>query len=546
MHARRINLRLFDEFDMGAGLGMSIQEKIDYRLIWDLRNDFKFPMQDPVLRVMDMHSAYYSGDPILMGRTYQSMVNMVGGSTNESFWSKDLADGLVKLHVPIASDISQTSADMLFAEMPEISIPEADDDEGSEGDKASGKDSQDRLDEIIERCGFASRLVEAAEACSAIGGVYLVPTWDTEIANYPLLAINQADNAMPVFKWGHLVEVTFWKVIYEDAEVCYRHLEKHQKGLIANALYKGTQYNLGEQVALTEHEATKNLPEAIETGFDGLMVKYVPNMRPNRRFRGSSHGQSDYAGIEPLMDALDEVYSSWMRDVRLARARIIVPESFLDFEDVKGDGKKSPYFNVDKAVYTALSMDPLTAAKGSQMTLFQFDIRAEKHKQTAYELLERIITHAGYSPQTFGLNMDGKAETGTALNIRERKTYITRQKKWKYWKGAIEDVLEMMLYIDNVMLKNPTQVFRPSAKLTDSMSRDLSSVSTALQALANAVAVSTETKVRLLNPDWSEEAIEAEVKAIKDETSAAAPTIDTTIANPLDPENQDPEEIGIA
>jgi A118 family predicted phage portal protein len=535
----KLNLRMFDEFDMGMGLGDSIQERIDNRLIWDLREDFKFPLQDPVLRLMDLHSAYYSGDPIIIGRTYQSMVNMVGGSTRESFWSKDLTDGLVKMHVPIASDLSQVSADMLFAELPEISIPEAD--EGS----VEGKAAQDRLDEIIEESGFASRILEAAETCSALGGVYLVPTWDINLSDYPILAVNQADNAMPVFKWGHLVEVTFWKVVYQDAQICYRHLEKHDnKGHIYNALYKGTQYELGTQVPLTEHPATADLPEEIDTGYGRMMVVYVPNIRPNRRFRGSSHGQSDYAGIEPLMDALDEVYSSWMRDIRLARARVIVPESFLDFDDPTGDGKKRPFFNADKAIYTALSMDPLTT-KDAGMTIFQFDIRSQKHKDTAYELLERIVSHAGYSPQTFGLHeLVGKAETGTALNIRERKTYITRQKKWKYWKGAIETCLEMMLYIDSVVLKNGGAVLRPNAKLTDSMSRDIAQLSTALQALNNAQAVSIDTKVRLLNPDWSEEAIQREVELIKGET--APPAIPTNISDPLDPSNTDPNETGEA
>lgn len=542
MNKWRINLRLFDEFDQGAGLGMSISERIDYRLVWDFRQDFKFPLQDPVLRLMDMHSAFYSSDPNLIYRTHQSMVNMVGGSTPESFWTQTPTDGLMKLHVPIPADIAQISGDMLFAELPEISVPEA------EENNPEAKVAQDRLDEIVEHSGLAGRLLEAAESCAAIGGVYLVPTWDAELSKWPILAVNQADNAMPVFKWGHLVEVTFWRIVYQDQNVCYRHLEKHTKdGHIYNALYKGNQYNMGQIVPLTDHQATADLAEEIDTGYGKMMVKYVPNIRPNRRFRGSSHGQSDFAGVEPLFNALDEVYSSWMRDIRLARARIIVPESFLDFDDPVGDGKKRPFFNADKAVYTALAMDPLTA-KDAGMTIYQFDIRAQKHKETAYELLERIVSHAGYSPQTFGLHeLTGKAETGTALNIRERRTYITRQKKWKYWKDAIEDILEAMLYIDSAVLKNGGGIFSPNVKLTDSMSRDIAQMSTALLALNNAQAVSVDTKVRLLNPDWSEEQIATEIKAIKDEQNVgAAPAIDTTIANPLDPSNNDPNVVGEA
>lgn len=523
---KRMNLQL-----LAINIDSKTAEKIDNALTiranLNFSEDFQFPLQDPIYTLMSMHSAWYSGDPNLIHETYKSMVGKVGGSAKSSFWTKKEEDGIVKLHVPIASDIASTSADMLFAELPEITIPEA------EKNNRDGVVAQERLDEIVEESGLANRLLEAAETCAAIGGVYLVPTWDLSIANHPILAINQADNAIPEFKWGYLYAVTFYRVVYEDNDVTYRHLERHESGKILNGLFRGTRHKLGRQVPLSELPATRGLMEEIPTGWNKLMARYIPNMKPNRRFRGSPHGQSDFAGIEPLMDSLDEVYSSWMRDIRLARARIIVPETYLDFED--RDGKKSPYFDVDKAIYTALSMDPI-AAKEHSITLHQFDIRAEEHKNSAYELLERIITHAGYSPQTFGLQMEGRADTGTALNIRERKTYITRQKKWKYWKNALEDVLEMMLHIDSYILKNPTPVLRPTLKLTDSMSRDLASLATSLQALNNAQAVSIDTRVRLLHPDWSEEQIEKEIERIKEEQGIGK---EPELPDPLAPTNID-------
>lgn len=597
--SRKMRLQLHNE------VTTEINNRLTYS--FNISDKFKFPLQDPVFALMSLHSAWYSGDPIVIHGTYRSMIGRVGGSTKESFWSKKLEDGLLKLHVPLAADIAVASADVLFAEMPEISIPEAEDElrmarQAAQDAKeaadipvppvASGGNpagdpgappipaptpapapaptppkpspatvdpvvptgpatrTQERLDEIVENGSIASRLLEAAESCAAMGGVYLVPTWDISLSKDPILAINQADNAIPEFKWGHLVAVSFYDTVYEDQDVTYRRLERHENGKIINGLFKGNKNELGKQVSLGEHVSTANLQETISTMWDGLMLRYVPNMKPNRRFRGSAHGQSDFAGIEPLLDALDEVYTSWMRDVRLARARIIVPESFLDWDDGE---KKKPYFDVDKAVYTAMTMDPLSA-KDAKLTLHQFDIRAEKHKQTAYELLERIITHAGYSPQTFGLNIGGQSETGTALNLRERKTYVTRQKKWKYWKQPLEDVLEMMLHIDNAILKNGTAVYRPTITLVDSMSKDLSSLSTVLQTLHNAEAVSLDTKVRLLHPDWSEEAIQAEIELIKDELggAVASAVADPTIPNPLvggptDP-NSDPslDDIGIA
>lgn len=562
--------------------------------------DLRFPLEIPEHILMKLHSAWYSGDPRNLGITYRSMIDQVGGAARESFWTKVTDDGLVKMHIPIASDIAQASADMLFAEPPEITIPEAEeearlareatkqaqkeheaattpppvpptppalDDNGDPlppeeqppappaptpppmseepppapiAPSGEGTRAQERLDQIIGESAFANRLIEAAESCAAMGGVYLVPTWDLAIADHPILAINQADNAIPEFKWGYLTAVTFFKTVWEytvtidgvERQIVYRLMERHEAGNIMNALFKGDPKELGVEVPLTDRPETEGLLPSIPTGWERLMVVYVPNMRPNRRFRGSSYGQSDLAGVEQLMDALDEVYSSWMRDIRLARARMVVPESYLDFED-DSEGKKQPYFDVDKATYVKMAMDPLTA-KESGLTLHQFDIRMAEHVGTAYELLERIVTHAGYSPQTFGLKMDGKAESGTALNQRERKTYITRGKKWAYWKHAIEDVLEMMLHIDSFILKNPTPVLRPSCELAETMNTDLSTVSTALSALNNAQAVSIETKVRMLNPDWTDERVDAEVAAIKEEQGIGQGA-SATIPNPLSP-----------
>ena len=74
-------------------------------------------------------------------------------------------------------------------------------------------------------------------------------------------------------------------------------------------------------------------------------------------------------------------------------------------------------FDIDREVFTLFDLDPLTQ-KEVGITVSQFEIRTEQHKQTALELLNRIISSAGYSPQTFGLSISGSAESGTALNIR--------------------------------------------------------------------------------------------------------------------------------
>ena len=72
--------------------------------------------------------------------------------------------------------------------------------------------------------------------------------------------------------------------------------------------------------------------DEIETGIKRLTAVYVPNMLPNRLYRGSFLGRSDFSGVEGLMDALDECYTSWIRDLRLGRGRIIVPSEYASHD----------------------------------------------------------------------------------------------------------------------------------------------------------------------------------------------------------------------
>lgn len=462
------------------------------------------------------HAAWYSGDPNQIAKVYSSMVYTP--TPRGRHWAKELnEERRTMLHVPIAGDIATTSADLLFSEQPKIRIPEA----HEENANSDARAAQERLDEIINEGGVYNRLLEAAETCAALGGVFIKPNWDWELAPYPVLSIAQADNALPEFKWGILCAVTLWKVIEEDGNDVWRLVERHEPGVILNGLYRGNLTQLGTRVSLNTRSETAGIPDLIQTGIEGLAVRYIPNMRPNKRFRGLSLGQSDYSGCEGLMDALDEVYSSWMRDIRLGLGRIIVPETFMELSE---DGQYQ--FDVDKEVFTMLNMDPQNASNAG-LTINQFAIRTEEHSRTALELLDRIITNAGYSPQSFGLKIEGRAESGTALNIRERKSFVTTAKKQRYWKSAIEDVLEMMLIIDRQHLQNPTpQGFRPSVEMQDSVQQDVMQTAQAVEMLNRAQALSIETKVRMIHPDWEHEQVEAEVKRIMEETGQAMPNPD--------------------
>lgn len=477
-----------------------------------------------VFRAYDEWGAWFSGDPDRLATFYGEEQAFTQRTQWWKFWARQRPgkEGAPRsqMHVPLASDIAATSASILFAEAPLVSVPEAHGD--TENPEAVA--AEERLIEIFEQSNLHATLLEAAETAAALGGIFVRVAWDREVANYPFLSPVDVDAALPEFRWGQLTAVTFWRVLErtDNGSKVLRHLERYEPGLILHGLYRGTTQNLGDQIDLKEHTATENLEPSIGLPDRTLAVRYIPNNRPNRRFRnmmGSALGASDFAGAEGMLDALDECWTNWMRDIRLGRARLLIPEEYLE---KAGDKLK---FDIDQEVFVPLNIAPGdNPNQGIQEN--QFTIRFEEHSRTAQELIERITATAGYSPQTFGLRIEGRAESGTALRIRERKTLSTQQKKRRYWEQPLADLLEIALLVDGLFLGNKTPVMRPRVDLADSIQPDPKDIAETIAVLHNAQSASVEVRVRMAHPDWSEDELAAEVERLNSELGMLLPDLD--------------------
>lgn len=467
-------------------------------------------------------AAWYEGDQQTLARLYGSPETR----RRRWFWSRRgepvIDRGLI--HVPAAADIAATGADLLFGEAPELTIPDA----HTETPDSDAVATEERLLDLLEVDGIASTLLEGAELCGALGGVYLRPIWDQAVADHPILTTVQADHAVPEFRWGQLTAVTFWTEVLREGVLVWRHLERHepgaagQPGVILHGLYVGTDRELGARQklrALDRDLGTIRL--GLDVADDGLLrlppgirfdVRHVPNVLPNRKHRGLPVGRADYAGTYDLMDALDETFTSWMRDIRLGKARIIVPDEFLE-RSGRGQGAA---FNTDTEVFTPLAMDP-ASRESAGITAVEFALRVDEHAKTAAALFERIVVTAGYSPQTFGLTGDGSEATATEIRAKESRSVRTTQRKQRYWSTAVEDTMEMILVIDRAVFGSKVVPMRPQLQFAELGGRDIQDTASTLNLINQAQAASIDTKVRLLNPEWDEAQVSAEVERIKDE-----------------------------
>ena len=479
------------------------------------------------------HAAWYSGDPNQLANFYAyprqaSTEPGIEGTIYPSqhsiwrinfdrFWARAATSPWRRqmVHMPIAADIATTSADLLFSDQADYLIEEANQPKAAPGSMAA----QDRLLALIEDADVQSVLTEAAETGAAMGGVYLRIVWDQEREpDHPLLCRVDADGAVPEFWYSRLQAVTFWRQVEPPAgsKTVWRLLERHEPGYILSGLYEGTGEELGELRPLEQILAYPTAP-VVETGIDQLTAVYVPNMRPNRWWRDSALGKSDYDGVEALMDSLDETWTSWMRDLRLGRARLLVPQEYLD---AQGKGKGA-VFDLDQEVFETLPM--AVSRDENAITPSQFNIRSQEHLATAMALVERIVTAAGYSASTFGVNDQQRGVTATEIISREKRSYVTRAKKIAYWSGPLQQILEALLAIDARHFQ-PHEVFRPRVDWPAEVQDDPAQVAATVVTLRQAQAASTQTLVEMLHDDWSDDEVAAEVQRILAERAPAVVT----------------------
>ncbi|WP_309029122.1 phage portal protein [Streptomyces alfalfae] len=427
------------------------------------------------------------------------------------FWGEPtpLGEKRANLHMPLARDIARTSSDLLYSEPPAL--------------KVEHTGTQEVLEGLLNT-GLKRTLIAAGAAGSALGGAYLRNVWDTDISPLPWIGRVRADNAIPEFAHGEkLRAVTFWTVLEIDGQKVVRHLERHEPGYVLHGVYEGTTDHLGKPRALTDFAATKDLPPVrqLPAGMEKrLLVAYVPNTMDAPDWDdlpgAAGLGTSDFQGAETFLSAIDETYTSWMRDIRLARSRIIVPSGYL-----QSNGPGAGALWEDREVFAAMNIPP---TEKQEITLNQFVIRHEEHRATIEELAGKTVRNAGYSGGTFGDDSDGPAVTATEIKARSARSMGTRARKSELAMPGIADITEshLMLLASGLFHGAPSvEVQRPNVEFQDSVQDDIKTLAETSALMRQAEAASTDTLVALLHPDWDEDRRRAEVDGILAESGRA-------------------------
>ncbi|WP_432077820.1 hypothetical protein [Streptomyces sp. YPW6] len=501
------------------------------------------PWPPPKLEIphadMDMWRAWYAGDTGHLAQVYGGPASYtrngvaraffdvdkrraVGGDELRMFWGQEPSPGqqAAKLHVPIGGDIAEMSANLLWSDVPTVTV------DVDSTDKATAATTQAQIGRYLDDRGHA-KMREAAELTAGLSNVYLRAVWDTSLRPRPWSDVIPATAVVPEWRWGVLAAATVWRELepLDDGGGVWRLLEYHTPGAIEYGVYRGDATTLGMLMSFDDHHETEFLVKRTDsqgrqaTGVDRLLITHLPNVLPNRVWDGvpdtAPLGRSDFAGIEPMMDGLDETWSSWMRDLRLGKARVVVPQEMLD-TDGPGSGGS---FDLDRELLVALSgfLGDEKSMKDS-ITEIQFAIRVEDHERTAKALRRQILASAGYSAQSYG-EEGAVAVTATEVAARKEESLTTRGLKILYQRPALLEHVTTLMWVD--VKHCGAKGVDPAAELTASWPQavqpDPEATARTLSLLEAAGAISTFMKVKMREPSWDDSEVLAEVRRIRDD-----------------------------
>lgn len=446
-----------------------------------------------------------------------------------------------KLPVPIAGMICQAMGDLLYSDPPTFTVVVDTDGDGTPGEAPNtpvSNQTQERLNYLADQ-GFYSTLAQATELAAALSGSFLRVAWDKSVVpDRPFLDVVDVDQAIPEFRWGRLVAVTFWEVVAKEGQTVWRHLERHEtspvtgNGIILHGLYEGTDDKLGSRVSLTARPETAALdalqaldaPGTVDSLSPGLCVEYLPNQGPNRLWRdhpiGRHLGRSSLDGVEHLMDQLAETLSDWMRARRAAKARVWFDKALLG-NPGPGNGLVA---DLDQEVYVSTELRQSPNDKMSdKLETVQPLFDPTGYEKTAATLIEQILQLSGFALQTFGMDQNSSKSadtTATEIESRERRTFLTRGRLIKTQTPHLSRIVQKLLAVDRAVFGTPNVESMIRVEFPDGVQESMLKLAQTALTLFQGEAASKDEIVRILHPEWNDDQWSEEVEKIKSEYAA--------------------------
>lgn len=222
------------------------------------------------------------------------------------------------------------------------------------------------------------------------------------------------------------------------------------------------------------------------------------------------YGESVIAKIQAYLFEYDFVNSCMNTDVYLGRGRVMIPKSLQSPNRQGMQGTVTGGYNqgLDSFIFTKVDY---ASTEDKKPEAIQFDLRASEWVTTRNNLLESIATAIGISPSTIASYLnDNSNRTAREISSEESATALFVENRRKLFSTPINNLIKRILlfygFTDCVV-----------AKFSKSGQTNTTLVTENTISAYNARLMSQYQAVKNINPDMSEEELQAEIDRINAE-----------------------------
>lgn len=436
---------------------------------------------------------WYIGNPDILRQFFSKGQYRPGSSIKYNlFWEKAPASYRF-VHSNIPSLISKKMATVLFGKGYDFTTDVYQVDETTKVvNKTKRNDilsdsTHEAAVALLDKMGISNILTKAASTESWCGHVILKHSVDTTISNYPILEVYDLRNAEPMIDRGITTAIVF-KKWYEKAtglvgvkrryrlDEIYRTFtewdgaaviasnEALAKAGSAKKIVQGTPEVGDAVIEYVLYELTRDGEVAIDLGsldetrslvkftafpgLKGLLAYDKPNRLPNNEFPDLPFGASDYAGATTPFDALDEIASEIVSEVRDNKTRVFFPANLLP-----KDANNGSMFGPDPFQKTMVQM-PASYAENAknEITAVEIKDKTEQHIAKWKQAIAQAVNCAGISPLTLGITGLEAINAGEeSQRERNKVTLETRSAKIELWAPFLANVIVRSLEFNSYL-----------------------------------------------------------------------------------------------
>lgn len=331
-------------------------------------------------------------------------------------------------------------------------------------DGVESKEDTKRLKEILEFNSFIEGKWGKCESFqSGLGYAPIKISIDEDIADMPIIEIGQPEYYEAITRRGFIVghifkkRMTANKIEYELQEV---YTKEDKKVVIKYRLYnmKADPFLVDiekldagtfEALGLEFLKGKDGKIEIVNTLFEGMTnipVILKNNTSYNSWFPNSVFGEADTQGLDSLEDALSELLSDMVEEIRKGRIKVLISEQLIP----KNADGQTLGFDDFQLNYEIIKEDEKNASNLIQ--IIQGEINSDKYLAGIATIIMYACNKAGLHPLTLGLTgVESIAASQESQAEREKTSLRSREMKLDSWRRELKKLYEMVLQADDII-----------------------------------------------------------------------------------------------